>query len=139
MRHLPGREPPGDQPGGTSGSSVPAARRGRGAADLDLPAAPLSGVALPSSRRRLLLTVWAVVTAGALVRAFAAGVLGSGTGTPPAEAHRLDLNRASVAELMALPGVGRVRAEAIVLHRVRHGPFRALAELAAVDGIGPKS
>lgn len=40
---------------------------------------------------------------------------------------------------MALPGVGRVRAEAIVLHRVRRGPFRALSELAAVDGIGPKT
>jgi competence protein ComEA len=85
-----------------------------------------------------LLTAWAVVTAGALVRAFAVGVL-AGPGGTPAAAHRLDLNRASVAELMALPGVGRVRAEAIVLHRVRHGPFHAVADLAAIGGIGPKT
>ena len=74
----------------------------------------------------------------ALVRAFAGSLLGRGTDAGPVP-HRLDLNRASVAELMALPGVGRVRAESIVLHRVRRGPFRTLSELATVDGIGPKT
>ncbi len=38
---------------------------------------------------------------------------------------------------MALDGIGRVRAEQIVLHRVRHGPFRELEGLLDVDGIGP--
>ena len=28
---------------------------------------------------------------------------------------------------MTLPGIGRTRAEAIVLQRVRHGPFRSVA------------
>ncbi|MEM7202355.1 MAG: ComEA family DNA-binding protein [Planctomycetota bacterium] len=49
----------------------------------------------------------------------------------------MNLNTASVAQLMALPGVGRVRAEAIVLHRVRHGAFARVEELQRVDGIGP--
>lgn len=53
--------------------------------------------------------------------------------------HRrlIDVNCASVAELSTLPGVGRTRARALVLHRVRHGPFRSLADLTAVDGLGP--
>jgi competence protein ComEA len=49
----------------------------------------------------------------------------------------LDPNRATIAELQALPGIGPARARAIVLHRVRHGWFRDLDALAAVDGIGP--
>lgn len=48
----------------------------------------------------------------------------------------LDPNLASVEELQLLPGVGRSRAEQIVLERIRRGPFRSLAELERVDGIG---
>jgi competence protein ComEA len=40
---------------------------------------------------------------------------------------------------MALPGIGRVRAAAIVLHRVRHGPFRSVDELTGIDGIGAET
>jgi DNA uptake protein ComE-like DNA-binding protein len=36
-----------------------------------------------------------------------------------------------------LPGVGRTRAEAIVVDRIRNGPFHCLAELQRVDGFGP--
>ena len=50
----------------------------------------------------------------------------------------LDLNRASVQELDALPGIGPVLAERIVAYRERHGPFRAPEELRAVRGIGPR-
>ncbi len=49
---------------------------------------------------------------------------------------RIDLNSASVPELMTLPGVGRQRATAIVLHRVRHGRFLDLSEVMEVDGFG---
>ncbi len=51
-------------------------------------------------------------------------------------ATRIDLNRARLGELMALPGVGRARAQAIVLHRVRHGPFTHREQLIEVDGFG---
>ena len=50
---------------------------------------------------------------------------------------RVDVNTAGIPELMALPGMGRTRAAAVVLHRVRYGWFREVADLAAVDGIGP--
>jgi competence protein ComEA len=50
---------------------------------------------------------------------------------------RLDLNRASVKELMALPGIGEVRARAIVAWRDANGPFRRVDDLGRVRGIGP--
>ncbi|MFY9341328.1 MAG: helix-hairpin-helix domain-containing protein [Planctomycetota bacterium] len=90
------------------------------------------------SRDRLLLHLWAFVTLGLLVRAFAGGVLGDQE--PPAwtvAPVRIDVNRASVAELTVLPGIGPARAEAIVLARVRRGWFRSLDELGEVDGFGP--
>lgn len=75
---------------------------------------------------------------GLLVRAFAAGSLGpAGASAPPVvEPIRIDLNRAQVADLQALPGIGAARAEAIVLHRVRNGSFERLEQLEQVDGIG---
>lgn len=92
---------------------------------------------LPPSRRRLLLFVWAAATILLAVRAFAHGVL-EGTRRPGvgAVAIKIDINRATVAELQALPGVGPTRAESIVLHRVRHGPFADVAALGSVDGLG---
>ncbi len=50
---------------------------------------------------------------------------------------RLDLNRASVEELMALPGIGEKRALAIVAWRDANGPFRGIDDLDEVRGIGP--
>lgn len=49
---------------------------------------------------------------------------------------RLDLNRASQAELEALPGIGPARASAIVRWRDEHGLFRDLEDLLQVPGIG---
>jgi competence protein ComEA len=75
---------------------------------------------------------------GLSIRAFADALLGEQV--PPAvelRTHRVDVNRASVAELSVLPGVGRARAEAIVVERIRNGPFHGLAELERVDGLGP--
>lgn len=51
---------------------------------------------------------------------------------------RLDLNRASVAELEALPGIGPVLAGRIVAWRERHGAFRSVRDLRRVQGIGEK-
>jgi competence protein ComEA len=49
--------------------------------------------------------------------------------------ERIDLNRATVAELMRLPGVGEKRAQAIVAHRTRQ-PFRRPEDVLAVKGLG---
>lgn len=53
-----------------------------------------------------------------------------------AVAGLIDINRASLAELDQLPGIGPVTAQAIVEHRTTHGPFRAVDELVDVKGIG---
>jgi competence protein ComEA len=49
----------------------------------------------------------------------------------------LDLNRATAAELDALPGVGPATAAAIVAHREANGPFPSVDDLEQVRGIGP--
>ena len=58
----------------------------------------------------------------------------------PAEApaaQRVDLNRATIPELDALPGIGPVLAGRIVAYRHTHGPYRAVEDLLDVPGIGP--
>ncbi len=64
------------------------------------------------------------------------GRIAADPGSPPV--FRVDLNRASVGELDALPGVGPVLAARIVAHRSAHGPFLQVEELRAVRGIGPR-
>ena len=56
----------------------------------------------------------------------------------PEEAPRLDLNRASLAELEALPGIGPVLAERIVDWRSANGPFVSAEQIMDVEGIGEK-
>lgn len=72
---------------------------------------------------------------------------GSSSASPPAPAEpggvlpdgRVVLNRASVADLQRLPGVGQRRAEAIIELRERLKKFRRSSDLLRVRGIGPKS
>lgn len=51
----------------------------------------------------------------------------------------INVNTASVEELQQIPGVGEVRARAIVDARKRRGGFRSVDELAEVKGIGEAS
>ncbi|MFZ5452822.1 MAG: helix-hairpin-helix domain-containing protein [Thermodesulfobacteriota bacterium] len=50
----------------------------------------------------------------------------------------LDLNRATAADLEALPGIGPALASRIVDYRRKHGYFEHLDDLMQVSGIGPK-
>jgi competence protein ComEA len=50
--------------------------------------------------------------------------------------ERVDLNRASLTELMRLPGVGAKRAQAITAARAKR-PFKRLEDVLVVKGIGP--
>lgn len=56
-------------------------------------------------------------------------------GVLAALAAPVDANRATAAELAALPGIGPVRAEAIVRDREQRGPFRSVDDLTRIEGI----
>ena len=50
--------------------------------------------------------------------------------------QKIDINRAEVWLLNALPGIGEVRAKGIVDYRSQNGSFRNINELTKVEGIG---
>ena len=52
------------------------------------------------------------------------------------EGEVIDINTADVYDLQRLPGIGEVRAQAIVAYREEHGPFSSVDELDNVEGIG---
>lgn len=58
-------------------------------------------------------------------------------GGAPAPGTPVDLNAATVAQLVALPGVGPVTAQRIVDWRNAHGAFVSVDQLRQVPGIGP--
>jgi len=64
-------------------------------------------------------------------------VTAAATGTFSADDLRININTASIKELMLLPGVGEKTAEAIISYREANGRFGSAAELMAVPGIGP--
>jgi competence protein ComEA len=61
---------------------------------------------------------------------------GNGNNRADSSGGLLDINTASEAELVKLPGIGPTRAAAIVAYRESHGPFQSVDDLAKVHGIG---
>lgn len=57
--------------------------------------------------------------------------------TGPRSGSRLDLNRASEADLTALPGIGPVLARRLVERRRLMGRFGSFAQVDSVSGVGP--
>ena len=52
-------------------------------------------------------------------------------------APMLDINSAQVDALKSLPGIGEVKAHAIVSYREQNGDFESVDDLSGVPGIGP--
>jgi competence protein ComEA len=50
--------------------------------------------------------------------------------------QKIDINRAEPWLLQALPGIGETRAQTIVDYRNKNGPFKRIADLLQVEGIG---
>lgn len=50
----------------------------------------------------------------------------------------VNINKADQAALEALPGIGTVKAAAIVEYRIQHGDFKTKKDLLLIKGIGPK-
>jgi competence protein ComEA len=48
----------------------------------------------------------------------------------------ININTATAAQLQTLPGIGEVKAQAIVEHRSQHGPFTSVDQLTDVHGVG---
>lgn len=55
------------------------------------------------------------------------------------EAAKININQASVAELMNLKGIGPEYAERIVEYRDKHGSFEKVEDIMSVSGIGLKT
>ena len=55
------------------------------------------------------------------------------------DGRRIDLNRASAADLELLPGIGPSLAQRIVEDRGTHGAFGSIDALRRVHGIGPRT
>lgn len=66
-----------------------------------------------------------------------AGFSGRPESRAPSPGRNVSLNTASAAELAELPGVGPVKAQAIIEDRRRNGHYRTVADLTRVRGIGP--
>ena len=60
-------------------------------------------------------------------------------GTVYADENIINVNTATVKELMAIPGIGKVLAERIVEYREEERPFIVLEDLLNIKGIGKET
>ena len=52
------------------------------------------------------------------------------------ENKKININTANITQLMTLPGIGEVKAGAIIRYRQEHGRFQNIDEVLLVNGIG---
>ena len=57
----------------------------------------------------------------------------------PVQQEKININTASKDDLLSLPYIGDVKAQAIIDYRTANGPFATVDDLVNVKGIGPKT
>ena len=62
--------------------------------------------------------------------------VGESTAQETVRPEQVNINTADAAQLQRLPGIGQVRAGAIVADREENGPFRIPEDITRVSGIG---
>lgn len=74
-----------------------------------------------------------------MIRILAALALACASAIPSAAAlAAVNINSATRDELVAVPGIGPTKAQAIVDHRAAHGPFKSVDDLKGVKGFREK-
>lgn len=63
----------------------------------------------------------------------------SSSGSPSSTGGKINLNKATVAELTTISGIGDKRAQDIIAYRESQGGFKSLEELTNISGIGHKT
>jgi competence protein ComEA len=58
---------------------------------------------------------------------------------PSVKDAKININKASMEELMTLPFIGEVKAKAIIDYRTTNGEFKSVDDLDNIKGIGPKT
>ena len=62
----------------------------------------------------------------------------SETTTTTAAEYKIDLNSATVEDLVQVDGIGEKTAEKIIAYRTEHGAFKSVDDLLNISGIGEK-
>ncbi len=60
----------------------------------------------------------------------------TGIASPDHRSTKININTATQAQLMKLPGIGEVKAAAVIRYRNEHGGFQTVEQLLQVNGIG---
>ncbi len=81
---------------------------------------------------------WLVLSAFVVLALLAVPATASGAGGEEKGA-KININTATVEELVSLPGIGPAYAKRIVEFREKNGPFKKVDDLLNVQGIGEKT
>jgi len=84
-----------------------------------------------SKQRKMLILLGSVFFFSVLIRGFQYSSF-------PQEISLINLNKASIEDLVTLPGVGYKIAIKIIVYRETHGPFKSLEELLKIEGVSTK-